>query len=325
MALLFMALGVLIGSELLDLTGIYLGDGWSTLFMGLDLTYGPLVWLLILSFSNKNRGIRSTDIWHFAPFLLVLIWLNSSMATNIFTALPSGNMSNELATFVLLKLLLIAFYLAMLHKKLIQSKHVRVPERVFMAYIIWSFTLVFLVSYGVFFMMYFGFSVWIDSDYLACILVTFLVYLLTFLILRNPDIFFQKRPFGPKYSNSNLKEEDSYLLQIQLNKLLNEQQVFLNPDLTLSGLADNLNVSTNILSQVVNEGMERKFNDLINEYRVEYMKGKLLDPSENHKKILALAFESGFQSKASFNRIFKKITGMTPIQFRELNRSHPTE
>ncbi len=324
MALLFIALGILIGSELFDLLGIKLSNTWSSLFMALDLTYGPLLWLLTVSFLNKNRGLKKTDLWHFLPFLIVLILLNSSFASSIY---PTGDgiTSNALFAFVCFKLFLIFSYLLALHKKLRLTTPLNPDERLFIKYVIWSSTFVFAISYGVFFIMYTGVRVPIDSDYLACILVTFLVYLLTFLILRSPGVFFEKRRFGPKYSKSNIGRSDMDLLLSKLNILLQKEKVFLNENLNLTDLAQQLDISPNILSQVINEGMNKTFNDLINEHRVEFVKQKLSDPKEDHKKILALAFESGFQSKASFNRIFKKQTGMTPVQFKLLNRSHPTQ
>ncbi len=324
MALLFIALGILIGSELLDLFGIKLGNAWSSLFMALDLTFGPLIWLLALSFFSKNRRLEKRDLWHFLPFLIALTVLNSSFANDIFPT-GDGTTTNALFAFVCTKLLLIMYYLFVLHRKLREAAGLNPSQRLFVIYVIWSSTFVFAVSYGVFFIMYSGVRVPIDSDYLACILVTLLAYLLTFLILRNPSIFFQQRRFGAKYVKSRLSQADRDRLLYGLNVLLAQEKVFLKENLTLADLAQNLEVSTNILSQVINEGMNKTFNDLINEHRVEFVKQKLADPKEDYKKILALAFESGFQSKASFNRVFKKQTGMTPLQFKLSNKSHPIQ
>src|SRR5690606_41905073 len=70
------------------------------------------------------------------------------------------------------------------------------------------------------------------------------------------------------------------------------------------------------LSQVINVSQERSFFDFINRYRIDHAKGLLSDPARAGN-ILEIALASGFNSKASFNRVFKKETGMTPSAFKK--------
>jgi len=76
-------------------------------------------------------------------------------------------------------------------------------------------------------------------------------------------------------------------------------------------------IPTHQLSRVINEHFGRNFFDFINGYRVAEVKRKILDPAYAHFSLLGIAFESGFNSKSAFNRVFKKITGQTPSQFKE--------
>jgi len=82
-------------------------------------------------------------------------------------------------------------------------------------------------------------------------------------------------------------------------------------------MAQSLNLSTNHLSQIINEKLEMNFFDFINEYRVNEVKDRLSDPKYKHYTLLAIAFDSGFNSKSSFNSIFKQYTGLTPSEFQK--------
>ncbi|MBN1791468.1 MAG: AraC family transcriptional regulator [Bacteroidales bacterium] len=85
--------------------------------------------------------------------------------------------------------------------------------------------------------------------------------------------------------------------------------------LTLNTLAVELNISVNHLSQIINQYQGKNFYDFVNEYRVEEFKTRVASPKNQHLSILAIAFDSGFNSKSSFNLVFKNHTGMTPSQF----------
>ena len=97
--------------------------------------------------------------------------------------------------------------------------------------------------------------------------------------------------------------------------------VFKENELRLADLAAYLDVSYHQLSQVINEHYGVNFFELINSYRVEYVKRLLADPNYSHYTIIQIAFEAGFNNKASFNRYFKKEIGMTPSAFRIKKRS----
>jgi YesN/AraC family two-component response regulator len=98
---------------------------------------------------------------------------------------------------------------------------------------------------------------------------------------------------------------------------MEQDKLYRQSDLTLSQLAGSLHITPHNLSEVINTQLGRAFNDLVNEYRIREVKNDLSDPSKKQLKILAIAFDAGFNSKASFNTIFKQLTHTTPSEFRK--------
>ena len=99
-------------------------------------------------------------------------------------------------------------------------------------------------------------------------------------------------------------------------ELMEKEKYYQEPELTLQNLADKLHVPAYQVSQAINEGLKKNFYDLVNGYRIEEAKRLLLDPNNNNYTILSVGFEAGFNSKTTFNTVFKKFTGLTPTEFR---------
>lgn len=152
------------------------------------------------------------------------------------------------------------------------------------------------------------------------IMMSLLIYGIGYKGLIQPNIF--TRPDNKsesnnrKYVKSTLDENKISSDFEKLKKLMEEKKLYKNIDLNLSDLADELNISNHNLSQTINLKTGENFYDFINSYRVEEVK-KLLSDNESLKKftILSLAYEAGFNSKATFNKFFKKSTGLTPTEF----------
>ena len=99
--------------------------------------------------------------------------------------------------------------------------------------------------------------------------------------------------------------------------LLEVEKIYENPKLILSDVAQLLDTNTRTISSVINLGFQMNFNDFINYYRIEAVKEKLIS-GEHHKiTLLGIAYDCGFNSKATFNRAFKKSTGLSPKGFIE--------
>lgn len=112
-------------------------------------------------------------------------------------------------------------------------------------------------------------------------------------------------------------DEDKFLnLSEDLDKLMDDKKVFLNENLRLSDLASLLNVSVNELSFFINKYYNKNFFKFINQYRVDYACALLKDQSYQNYTILAIAYESGFNSKSTFNQVFKELKGQTPSKYK---------
>ena len=122
-----------------------------------------------------------------------------------------------------------------------------------------------------------------------------------------------------KYKKSLLAEADLAIYKTKLTELMEQSQPYLNSALTLKSLAEMLSISANHLSQLLNEGFNQNFSGYINNYRLAAFKEKVADPKQQHLTLLALAYESGFNSKTVFNTFFKKMEGKTPkAYFKEI-------
>lgn len=101
----------------------------------------------------------------------------------------------------------------------------------------------------------------------------------------------------------------------RLELVMQEAQPYLNPGLSLSELAEQVQLPSHQLSKVINDGFEKNFFDFVNGYRIEAFKERIRSSAHRERTILSLALEAGFNSKTAFNRAFKKHTGQTPREF----------
>jgi AraC-like DNA-binding protein len=117
----------------------------------------------------------------------------------------------------------------------------------------------------------------------------------------------------------NLKADNTKSISasdIEIVKSLMEQdKAYLNPELNLSDLAKEANMSRAQLSEIINSGFNKNFNDFVNMYRVNAFKSKLKENKHKQLSLLGIAEECGFNSKATFNRVFKKLTNASPSEY----------
>lgn len=118
-----------------------------------------------------------------------------------------------------------------------------------------------------------------------------------------------------KYSKSGLTAESADELHKNLLALLANEKPFKESELTLVNLAERLNTVPNYLSQIINEREGKNFYDFINTLRIEEFKKVVTDPGNQKFSFLGLAYDCGFNSKSSFNKYFKKITGLSPTEY----------
>jgi AraC-like DNA-binding protein len=120
-----------------------------------------------------------------------------------------------------------------------------------------------------------------------------------------------------KYRKSGLNAAKAEKIWQDLLRSMDEQQPYLDPDLSLFSLAEQVYTLPNHLSQVINEKENQNFFDFINGYRVNAVKNRIQAGKLSEHTLLGLALDCGFNSKASFNRAFKKHTGLTPTEFKQ--------
>ncbi len=134
----------------------------------------------------------------------------------------------------------------------------------------------------------------------------------------NPVSYQEQELFGEekrKYKKSGLSAESAEILHRQLTQVMRDGKHYCESELSLTELAGQLNTQPNYLSQVINEREGKNFYDYINTLRIEEFKRLAASPDSRKYTLLALAQHCGFNSKSSFNRCFKKVTGQSPSAF----------
>jgi AraC-like DNA-binding protein len=118
-----------------------------------------------------------------------------------------------------------------------------------------------------------------------------------------------------KYANKKIKPDDAELMLSRLERVMTEKKVFKNPNLKLNDLANEINVSTHQLSQLLNDKLGKGFTLYVNEFRIQEA-CRILSTDEN-LTIEAIGEEVGFNSKSTFFSAFKKLKGMTPAMYQQ--------
>lgn len=116
-------------------------------------------------------------------------------------------------------------------------------------------------------------------------------------------------------SKTTIEKEEKEKFKIKLLDYFEKNKPYLNAQLSLNILADEIDLHPNKLSFFINEIMGINFNEFLNKYRLEHFKSIALNPKFNHITILGLAYDSGFNSKSVFNTYFKKTESTTPSQW----------
>jgi len=151
------------------------------------------------------------------------------------------------------------------------------------------------------------------------------VFLTGYVSLWQPELFEKaeaaqaaepaRRPL-PKYQRNRLDEEEAAALAQKITARMTNGKLYRDGALTLQTLADAVEATPHMLSQVLNLHLRKSFFVLVNSYRTEELMAALADPRQSRRGVMELALEAGFNSKSTFNSFFKRHTGLTPSEFR---------
>jgi AraC-like DNA-binding protein len=123
-------------------------------------------------------------------------------------------------------------------------------------------------------------------------------------------------PSKEKYLRNKLDDKIKEEYKIRLLDFIEKEKPYLQAKLTINDLSDALQIPKHFISQIINDSLGHTFYSLINSYRVNEVKQRMLSNDKDKFTLLAIAFDSGFNSKSGFNTNFKLETGMTPMEYK---------
>jgi AraC-like DNA-binding protein len=185
--------------------------------------------------------------------------------------------------------------------------------------VLWSVWIPFAATFLLFFRFQLMYIAVVLALYLLMLVLTYVTCWIGIEGLGRGTLVFVKQPDTPS-ENKNFSRLSSDEIQHYAERILaimSGDKIFLNENLSLRELAAKLNTDPNLISFVLNNHMSSTFYDFVNRYRVEEVKQRMTDSSYSHLTLLGIALESGFNSKTTFNRVFKQLTGQTPSEFQK--------
>lgn len=288
--------------------------------------FGPFIYTYVRRLVFNEVPTFSLKWWHYIPAVLHLgyyFWTLSIPLKAFNTLYFSGNLNLMFFIVEATGLVLFIFYW---FKTFFLINQYSKEEEKHLSYhqSIYQFLVFLLSTLGIFMML------WLISflsvnflrkpfayiNYVTMWISTpIFIYVVGYFSLRQPEIF--RIPFQHKSrpEKNRLSPEEIQKLQKRLHYFIVEEKVFLLPELTLKGLADKLNTSSNNLSWLLNQAYQTSFYDYINKYRIQEFINKVNNEDHLKNTLLAMAMDVGFNSKSTFNRVFKTTMGTTPRSY----------
>ncbi|MEQ9091182.1 MAG: helix-turn-helix domain-containing protein [Balneola sp.] len=311
--------------------------------IGLDfsitLLYGPLLYLYSETLIKGNERLNLAQKKHFIPFILLTLYFLPFYFNSGETKLNLLNENGELGygsewithfkvVYSLSYLPFIIFDLYAYRKKIranystLEKRNLDWLQGFVLAGALLGITAGVLYTVSSFSDML---SEYTDFTLLAS---TIFVYSIGYMGLKQAEFFTpigseekrvpeKEKPPQQSYTRSGLNEEQGKELHQQLCALMDKDQPYLRNDLSLAELAGMMNITTHNLTEVINTFADESFYDFVNSYRIEKVKQAIKDPEFQNYTLLGIGLESGFNSKSSFNSVFKKHTGLTPSQYKK--------
>lgn len=279
-----------------DLSKIYLQIGLSACFF-----IGPLLYLYVKSQVSQNK--LQNKNWLYLLLLLLVVTIGVGIIypyekhQNLWGDYFYKIINYQWLAFIIVSTFIIKDTLkkAVSNSKSLEHNH------------IWTLS----VYFGVFIIWLAYFTSSYTSYILGALSFSFALYLTGLLL------FYKKKNTSntpkEKYANQKISHEDSSVLLKKLDDILTQNELYKNPNLTLGELSKTIHVRSHLLSQLLNDNLNKSFSLFINEYRIKAAK-TLLKTNPN-LKMEVIAEQSGFNSKSTFYAAFKKITNTTPAKY----------
>lgn len=333
LAAFLLSLASTLGEHIAGWMGWYDGQVLTFFPFGASFLYAPLAYLYVKSITNANYKLAGKEWFYFIPAIIYFIvhfsiWpIQVSAKLKLIEALARNNFflmegAIDLLVLAICTTLAIKHYRAYL--TWLPSAFSNLPP----VSLIWirNFLIILLVVCMVewaFGLASLWFEYWYDVRFWDYFMRAFLLYYLSiagYVSTHRSDLVFENIRIGESQTSVKVISVDNHLID-RIKKHMIEARPYLDVELTLNQLAQALNLSVTSVSQAINSGLGKNFNDFVNEYRVQEICSRLKAGEHISKTLLGVAMDSGFNSKATFNRSFKKVTGLTPKAWVDQNVS----
>ncbi|HLS30661.1 MAG TPA: AraC family transcriptional regulator [Flavobacteriaceae bacterium] len=308
--------------------------------IALFLLHGPFLYLYVSALTLNQKKFKSKRLWHFIPFVgFVLYLLIASNFPSYSEGIRVDHLTEGVAEppvlfnfFLIITALSGPIYFYLAYDKFRQNQYSPefsdkeenlewLKKLIPIFGIVWTVLIIIAVIHHVFHL----FSMEFCTNGLFLSLSVFII-LIGYFGLKQKEVFINYATEEPekevpeepeiKYAATKMEGEELQKCCNIVGSYMKANKPYLESDLTLPKLAEELDLSTHHLSQVINEMHGKNFFNFINKYRVAEVKRKIQDPEFQNYSLLGIAYESGFNSKSAFNRVFKNVTGMTPSEYR---------
>ncbi len=301
--------------------------------------FGPLLYLYVSSLSIENFSLKKSQLFHLVPMIAVAVHRSTIDVVPVSSSWNLAENPSSIYNKIYYSLLIVSLFVYWIFSlKLILKHRKKIPFQFsnyttknslsWLTFVLSLFLVLFLIDFvGTFLIRVLELNV-AKISFLSLNLTLF-TFIMIFFGINQSSIYKTRKTAGGDIEipdipeNNESKPARSVLNDIQIEELTNTilqylktQKPYLNPDFSLQMMADDLNISRHKLSETINSGQKKNFYKLINEFRVQEVKEMLLNPVFSHYSVLGVGLECGFNSKSSFNRIFKEETGYTPSEFK---------
>lgn len=294
------------------------GQLLSYLHINSELALGPLLLLFARALVDPDRRLVRRDALHFLPLVLgVIVWGSTwAVLGDVGRRDALFDHQTVVPLFLLFKASWLFGYIAMTYRTLscdarISRLHVAGRRQVQLNWLRNGLLAVAVLAGTIYLAAFaerFGFGVPLRADPYGSLILAVAIYLVSLMVLLRPWILaLRVRPTPDRRWKADVA---------RLTAHLEERQPWRQPDLTLGDLSSALGLTKNQLSAAIHEGLNTTFYTLVNRYRLAEFERLARHPSWRDRSVLDLAFEAGFNSKASFYRLFREIHGTTPTAFR---------